>query len=124
MRKSLLVFPILSATSFLDVALDLIGDWEFSFADIDVDNTFSTTFGAGLEARAEVGCVPIFGCVAEWETDFGGDIDLFDSPQFGLDFGSVDPTGGFSITVIPEPTTGLLLALGLGGLSMVGRRQG
>ncbi len=105
----------LAGLGFVDVDLDLPGIWDFAFLDLDIANVFSTKIGMNLSA--DLDCC--FGAVSK--TFPFGNVSLLDTPSFGLDFGALSPGGGFSIAVIPEPGTALLLAVGLGGLAGFGR---
>ena len=65
-----------------------------------------------------------------WETNVEiaerfpfANLNLLNTPSFGLDFGQRSVTSAFSIEVIPEPSTALLLGAGLAGLAISGRAR-
>lgn len=108
-------------TSFLGLELDLdeVGTWDVMLLDLDLSSRFSTTFGLALSATVWWDLL-----VADDSKTFtAASIDLFDSPTFGLDFAALPPLPAFSITVVPEPGTLGLLAMGLAGLARAGRQR-
>ncbi len=106
----------LSSVSVLDPILDLPGEWDFVFSGLDVANSFSSTIGANLSI--DVSAIGLFS-----ESFPFANVSLLNTPTFGLDFAALAPIAAFSITVVPEPGTLLLLGLGLGGLAASGRRR-
>jgi len=106
----------LSSVSVLDPILDLLGEWDFVFSGLDVTNSFSSTIGANLSI--DVSAIGLFS-----ESFPFANVSLLNTPSFGLDFAALAPIAAFSITVVPEPGTLLLLGLGLGGLAASSRRR-
>jgi hypothetical protein len=102
-------------TSVLDVNLDEPGIWDFSFTGLTLDNTWWSTFGASITADAWYNYLLSSGTV---NIPIAA-LNLFNSSQFGLNFGQL-AAAGFSIDVVPEPGTLLLLGAGLLGLFLVG----
>jgi hypothetical protein len=104
----------ISGLSFLDAELDRPGTWDFSFASLDIANTFHTTIGANLSVDlSAVGLTKSFPF---------SNISLLDTPAFDLDFASLPLISGFAIQV-PEPGTLMLMALSLAGIAISGRRR-
>lgn len=127
------------ANGNFDVLLTDYGIWDFWVEDISLDNLFNTSFDARLFAYEEHvdGVDFTRRCVGRswWETCWWvpettfsrneitlADIDLYDGDYFPLDFHRINDTNGFSITV-PEPSTLVMLALGLAGLRFRGRKR-
>ena len=106
----------LSSVSVLDPILDLAGTWDFVFSKLDVTNSFRSTIGANLSI--DVSVIGLFS-----ENFPFANVSLLNTPAFGLDFATLAPIAAFSIMVVPEPGTLLLLGLGLGGLAASGRRR-
>jgi len=106
----------LSSVSVLDPILDLMGTWDFVFSKLDVTNSFNSTIGANLSI--DVSAVGLFSKNFPF-----ANVSLLNTSPFGLDFATLAPIAAFSITVVPEPGTLLLLGLGLGGLAASGRRR-
>jgi hypothetical protein len=104
----------LSGVSVLDALLDVPGTWDFTFLGLDIRNVFSSVIGANL--AIELSAVGL-----SWDFPFAN-VSLLNTPSFELNFASLAPISAFSITV-PEPSTLLLMSLGLGGLLLAGRRQ-
>ena len=98
----------------LDVNLDLPGIWDFSFENVDVNSLFDTSIGGSLALD-----VDLIGVISK-HFPFAN-LHLLDTPSFALDFAALDVPTGFSIAVIPEPSTGLLFGMGLAGLALCGR---
>lgn len=112
--NGVLPLALTAGMSFLDVALAEPGIWDFGFLDLALDNTFSSTMGASLSFDIDV-----FAVIEESWT-FAG-LDLLNTGGFALDLGERSIATAFSITVIPEPGTVLLLGSGLLGLAFRGR---
>jgi hypothetical protein len=99
--------------SSLSVPIDLpkTGYWDISFVSLGLLNDFSTGFDLELEPFVEV---DIGVWDNRWDIEVPG-IDIYDTPVFSLAFNSLD-TQEISIFVTPEPSTVLLLGLGVLGL--------
>lgn len=100
--------------SVLDVDLDQVGTWDFSFEGLDLKNLFNSSIGATL--AFDVSLLGILN--GNWPF---ANLNLLNTPSFGLDFGSQGIAAAFSINVVPEPGTLLLLGSGLLGLVLIGR---
>lgn len=104
----------ISGLSILDAELDRPGTWDFSFADLDIANTFHTTIGANPSVDlSAVGVSKSFPF---------SNISLLNTPAFDPDFASLSPLASFSVQV-PEPGTLVLMALSLAGIAISGRRR-
>lgn len=104
-----------AGASVLTANLDMEGMWDFSLLSVDLANTFWSTMGGSLSFDVDV-----IGLINEsWSF---ASINLLNTGGFDLNFGSKNLLDTFSIYV-PEPATGLLLATGLIGLAVAGRRR-
>lgn len=97
----------------LDVGLTQPGIWDFKLVDMNLANTFSTSFDAAIilkERNRGCGFLGLEWCA--WNSLPIADIDVYGGSPFALDFDSVSGGAGFSVQVVPEPGTLPLLVAG------------
>jgi hypothetical protein len=94
------------------VALDLPrnGLWDCHVRDVHLANRFDTEFDMAMTARIDY-------AVGSWRRDLLR-AGLYDGDAFELGYRPVRDAGRFTIEVVPEPATALLVAAGLAGLAI------
>jgi hypothetical protein len=113
--------------------LDQLGQWDFWIEGVQLNASFAADFDLGLHFyETHVNGVrwcsrKVWGITLRWPCGLSygtnawevASINVYDGSPFKADFSTVNPaTPRFTVNVIPEPSTGWLLALCLAALAL------